>query len=194
MDIQNPNVCHSGMVYPLPIFLNFQTNISKLESFTIRISPSQIFVSRILKFLPGISPGTSYLFELPKTNISKCLILWISQSQIFVSATSLEYPFRRAPAALGALLLLPADLGCHCLICWTLHHCHCDVPLLSRSHRQAPLPPQTRFAHPKLSQPFVHLVDVASLLARRVGCTCQPMWELELAAPVADGAAVGWSE
>ena len=86
------------MVYPLPIFVNFQTNISK------------------------------------------CLILWKSQSQIFVSGISL------GPCRLGILRSEASDPGCPGLLCRTLHHC--DAPLLSRSHRQAP---QTRFACPNLN-------------------------------------------
>ena len=56
--------------------------------------------------------------------------------------------------------------------------CHCYAPLLSLSHRQAP---QTLFAPPKLPQPLVHLVDVASLPAR-----------LETWRPGAGRAGVGW--
>ena len=52
--------------------------------------------------------------------------------------------------------------------------CHCYAPLLSLSHRQAP---QTRFAPPKLPQPLVDLVHVASLPALLIGCICQPMWK-----------------
>ena len=47
-----------------------------------------------------------------------------------------------------------------------------------------------RFAPPKPPQPLVYLVDVASLLARRVCCICTPMWELAvlgLTKPVWDG-------
>ena len=52
--------------------------------------------------------------------------------------------------------------------------CHCVAPFLSLSHWQAP---QTLFALPKLPQPLVDLVHVASLPARFVGCICQPMWK-----------------
>ena len=52
--------------------------------------------------------------------------------------------------------------------------CQCYAPLLSLSHRQAP---QTRFAPPKLPQPLVDLVHVASLPALLIGCICQPMWK-----------------
>ena len=52
--------------------------------------------------------------------------------------------------------------------------CHCYTPLLSLSHRQAP---QTLFAQPKLPQPLVDLVHVASLPALLIGCICQPMWK-----------------
>ena len=68
----------------------------------------------------------------------------------------------------------PSGPGRHCppSLCTIL--CHCYAPLLSLSHRQAP---QTRFAPPKLPQPLVHLVDVASLPALLIGCICQPMWK-----------------
>ena len=98
------------MVYPFPIFLNFQTNISKC--LILRISQSQIFV-------PGISLG--HLHSIPP----------------------------RAPASLGALLLLRTLVALaffkslqHPSL-W-LHHCD-EPPLLCRSHQQAP---QTRFARP----------------------------------------------
>ena len=74
-------------------------------------------------------------------------------------------------------LLAPSVPGCQGLLCTTLRHCY--ALLLSRPHRQAP---QTRFAPPKLPQPLVQLVDVASLLALRVSCIYQSMWEP--AAPV----------
>ena len=64
-------------------------------------------------------------------------------------------------------------------------------PLLCSTPQSPPHSgPQTRFALPKLPQPLVHLVDVASYLAQRVGCICQPMWELaapELTKLVWDG-------
>ena len=76
-----------------------------------------------------------------QTNISKCLILWISHSQIFVSGISLgylhsipaDYPATDA-CRLGSLVA-PSDPGCHGLICCTLHYCNVLLP--SRSRRQA---------------------------------------------------------
>ena len=124
------------MEYPLAIFLNFQTNISK--GFILWISQSQ----RLCQDILGISS--------------------------FHSTTG--------PCRFGSLAA-PSDPGCHGLLCCTLYHCYAQI--LRRSHRQAP---QTRFVPPKMLQPVVHLVDVASFLAQRVGCICQPMWEL--AAPV----------
>ena len=88
------------MVYSLPIFLNFQTNISKC--FILWIS-----ITNIIKMFVHDIPF-SYLLNF-QTNISKCLILCICQSQIFVSGISLVYLHSilpRAPAALGALLNL----------------------------------------------------------------------------------------
>ena len=88
-----------------------------------------------------------------QTNISKLLIIWISQSKIFVLGISLGYLHSVLPrAALGALR-----------------------PLRTRVATAF-------FAPPKLPQQLVHLVGVVSLLARRVSCICQPIWEL--AAPV----------
>ena len=77
----------------------------------------------------------------------------------------------QGPCRLGSLEA-PSDSGRHGL----LHtiSCNCDAQLLSLSHQQAP---QTRFAPPKLPQPLVVLVHVASLPALLVGCICQPMWE-----------------
>ena len=94
------------------------------------------------------------------------------------------------PCRLGSLAA-PSDPGCHGLHCGTHHYCYAQ--LLSRNHQQAP---QTKFAAPKLPQSLVHLVDVASLLARRVGCICQPIIAAHVGTcrACADGAGVGWSE
>ena len=81
----------------------------------------------------------------------------------------------RGPCCLGSLVAAPSGPGSHSPLRTIL--CHCDVPLLSLSHRQAP---QTRFAPPKLRpQSLVDLMHVASLPARLVGCIChwQPMWK-----------------
>ena len=53
----------------------------------------------------------------------------------------------RGPCRLGSRAA-PSGPGRHSPLFTIL--CHCDAPLLSLSHRQAP---QTRFALPKLSQP-----------------------------------------
>ena len=53
-------------------------------SYTMDISITNV----IRMFVHGIS--FPYLFDF-QTNISKCLIVWISQSQIFVSGISLGY-------------------------------------------------------------------------------------------------------
>ena len=87
----------------------------------------------------------------------------------------------RGPCSLESFAA-PSGPGRHGLLRTIL--CHCYAPLLSLSHRQAP---QTLFAPPKLPQPLVHLVDVASL----IGCICQPMWKP--GAPVL-AELVGWSE
>ena len=77
------------------------------------------------------------------------------------------------PYLLGSLAA-PSDSGFMATLCAILHLC--NAALLSRRHRQ---PPQTRFAPPKLPQPLIHLGDVASLLARRVGCICLPVWSIK---------------
>ena len=75
------------------------------------------------------------------------------------------------PYLLGSLAA-PSDPGFMATLCAILQLC--NAALFSRRHRQ---PPQTRFAPPKLPQPLVQLVDVASPLARRVGCICLPVWK-----------------
>ena len=57
-------------------------------------------------------------------------------------------------------LAAPSDPGFMATLCAILQLC--NAALFSRRHRQ---PPQTRFAPPKLPQPLVQLVDVASPLA-----------------------------
>ena len=82
-----------------------------------------------------------------------------------------------APAALRLSLAAPSGPGRHCPPSLRTILRHCYAPLFSLSHRQAP---QTRFAPPKLPQPLVDLVHVASLPARLVGCICHaasPMWK-----------------
>ena len=54
-------------------------------------------------------------------------------------------------------LAAPSGPGRHGPLCTIL--CHCYVPLLSLSHRQAP---QTRFAPPKLPQPLLDLGHVGT--------------------------------
>ena len=80
-----------------------------------------------------------HIFLNFQTNISKCLILWISLSQISVSGISLGYLHSiqpRASAALGALRLLRTRVAISFFAVYTLYHC--DATLLSRSNQQAP--------------------------------------------------------
>jgi len=76
-----------------------------------------------------------------------------------------------SPFLLGSLAA-PSDPGFLATPCAILQLC--NAALLSRRNRQ---PPQTRFAPPKLPQPLVDLVDVASPLAGRIGCICLPVWK-----------------
>ena len=85
-----------------------------------------------------------------------------------------DIPFQsaRGPCRLGSLAA-PSGPGRHSPLRTIL--CHCDAPLLSLSHRQAP---QTRFALPKLPQPLVDLVHVASLPAHSSAASASPCGNL----------------
>ena len=91
------------------------------------------------------------------------------------------------PYLLGSLAA-PSDPGFLATPCAILQLC--NVALLSRRNRQ---PPQTRFAPPKLPQPLVDLVDVASPLARRVARLHLPP-RMGIYSSDAFGARVGLSE
>ena len=140
------------MVYSLVVFLNFQANISKF--LILWISQSQIQS----KCLCMVYPFPIFLnFQ---TNISKCLILWISQSQIFVSGISLGYLHSippRAPAALGALRLLRTRVA-------TAFFATPFTTAMRRSSVAATDRPPGEVCPPKLPQPMVHVVDVASAI------------------------------
>ena len=71
----------------------------------------------------------------------------------------------RGPCSLESLAA-PSGPGRHCPLC---------TILLSLSHRQAP---QTRFALPKLPQPLVDLVHVASLPAHSSAASASPCGNL----------------
>ena len=118
----------------------------------------------------------SYVWDIQITNILECHMYGqygISKSQVLYQGYSMDSLFQsaRGPCRLGSLAA-PSGPGSHCPLRTIL--CHCDAPLLSLSHRQAP---QTRFAPPKLPQPLVDLISVASLPARLVGCIGQPIWK-----------------
>ena len=139
------------MVYPLPIFLNFQVNISKCR--ILRISKSQI--------LHDLYQGYPWDIFIP-------------------------FPAPRAHAALGALRLLRTRVATVTafkffkfvarVVPFTTAMCRSSVAATDRPSNKV------KFAPPKLPQPLVHLTDIPSLLARRVCCICQHMWEL--ASPV----------
>ena len=106
-----------------------------------------------------------FIFLNFQTNISKCLIQRISQSQIFVSAKSLGISFHSATGRLGSLAA-PSDPGYHGHLCRTLHRCY--APLLSRSHRKVT---RTRFAPPKVPP------KTATTLLSLLWMICHPMFQ-----------------
>ena len=132
-------------------------------------------VSESKMFEHGIS--SSYLFELSDKYFEITYPVDISISNFCIRDILGIPSFHSAtgPCRLGSIAA-PSDPSRHGLLCGTLHHS--DALLLGRSHRLGEAP-QTRFAPPKLPQQLAHLVDrdVASLLARRVACICQPTWE-----------------
>ena len=103
------------MVYPLHIYLNFQTNVSTRNCESEMSSPMDIAITNIcIRDIVGISSFHSATAPY--------------------SLVSLTAP--SDPGCLLGSLAAPSDPGCHCLLCGTLHDC--DVPLVSRSHRHAP--------------------------------------------------------
>ena len=115
----------------------------------------------------------SYVWDIQTTNISECHMYGILNHKYLYQGYSIDILFQSTrgpsrprsiavpsgPALFAPSVALPSS-----------HH----APLLSLGPRQAP---PTRFAPPKLPQPLVDLVKVASLLARLVCCICQPMWK-----------------
>ena len=112
-------------------------------------------------FVHGIS--VAYLFEFSDKYFEISYPMDISITNICIRDILGIYSFHSATGSLWSLAA-PSDQGCHGLLCGTLHHC--DAPLFSRSHQQTP---QTRFTLPNPPQPLVHPINVASLLAQRVG-------------------------
>ena len=116
-----------------------------------------------------------YVWNIQITNILECHMYGISKilnHKYLYQGYSMDILLQFAwdPCRLGSLVA-PSGPRRHGPLRTIL--CHCDAPLLSLS-RQAP---QMRFAPPKLPQPLVDLIHVASLPARLVGCICQPMWK-----------------
>ena len=113
---------------------------------------------------------TPYVWDIQIKNILEFHMYGISKSYLYQGyPMDILFQSARGPCRLGSLAA-PSGPGHHGFLRTIL--CHCNAPLLSLSHRQAP---QTRFTSPKLPQPLI--VHVASLPARLVGCICQPMWK-----------------